>query len=188
MKKINPFKLYACLIGGFIFTILLIVSIIINVVWQVNKLDYQTYNSINAFKESEVTPFYDMYDAYEYIIHNKEVLMSDKQFYIIDHHYPNEYYMQDLGSTQLNAKYMICYESLHQSPIYYEHDEPVHNGHLYVRITHNQPNGIEFSYVDKSKALYYIVSLTITNIDDISIDDYIDKIKDYITLSEQYNN
>jgi hypothetical protein len=71
MKKINPFKLYACLIGGFFLSLALIVSIMINIIWQVNKLDYHTYSSIDAFKESELTPFYDMYDAYEYIFNNK---------------------------------------------------------------------------------------------------------------------
>ena len=188
MKKINPFKLYACLIGGFLFSILLIVSIIINVVWYSQKQYHRTYNSIDAFKESEVTPFYDMYDAYEYIINDKEILMSDKQLYIIERYYPIQYNMQDVGTTQLNAKYTISYESLEQSPIYYEHDEPIFNGHLYIAATHDYPDGIEFSYVDKNKPLYYVVNLTITNKGDISIDDYIDKVKDYILLTETYNS
>jgi hypothetical protein len=122
MKKINPFKLYACLIVGFFLSLALIVSIMINIIWQVNSLDYHTYSSVDAFKESELTPFYNMYDAYEYIFNDKEILMSDKQHYIIDHHYPNEYFMKDVGSAKVNARYSIQFRFPDGALNYYEHN------------------------------------------------------------------
>ncbi len=186
MKKINPFKLFACLIGGFFLSLALIVSIMINIIWQVNSLDYHTYTSVDAFKESELTPFYNMYDAYEYIFNDKEILMSDKQHYIIDYHYPNEYFMKDVGSAKVNARYAIQFRSPDGALNYYEHNEPFYMGHLYISRSYDYPNGIEFAYVHESKPLYYTVWLTIIN-DDINIYDYIDKIKDYVLLTEKYN-
>ncbi len=193
MKKTNPFKLYALLIGGFIFLALLIPSIVINIVWQSQKQDYHTYNSVSAYQEHLNVPsydihsgFYDMYDAYEFIINDKEILMSDKQLYIINQHYQTQYEIEDYGKTQLNAKYTIYLESLDQSPIHYEHDEAVYAGHLYVRKT-DFPHGIEFAYVDSNRPIAYSVTLTITEKDDININEYIDKIKDYIILTEKHN-
>ena len=186
MKKTNPFKFYFLMIGGFFFILSLIIAITISVVWYVNGQKYHTYNSVNDYKESEITPFYDMYDAYEYIFNDKEILMSKKQRYIIEHDYDAFYTMKDVGKAQVNATYLIYYETLSPVALTYDYAEHVHAGMLYIAKSIDTPKGIQFTYVPTGRNMYYTVRLTILN-EEIDIKNYIDKIKDYILLTEKYN-
>ena len=188
MKKTNPFKLYFCLIGGFFFALAFIVSVLINIIWSVNSQRYHTYNTVDQFKESEITPFYDMYDAYEYIFNDKQILMSEKQQYIIDLVYTGSYDMKDVGPSQVNARYHIQYNETNYGVKHYEYFKPVHAGTLYITKSLDNPKGIEFCYIhDESSLMYYTVYLTILNIDNFDIQDYANKIEDYVLLTEKHN-
>ena len=186
MKKINPFKLYATLFGVLIFVVSLGFAIAIHTINYVNSDPNKITYSVDTFKLVSNTPFYDMYDAYEYIMNDKLILMSEKQIYEIEK-YKKHYYMKDIGTTQVNAIYNVDYEKLEVSPSSYEHHEKIYNGNLYIKKSLDYPKGIEFTFICENKDLSYTVYLTILDIDNIGLDSYINKIKNYIILVENHN-
>lgn len=186
MIKKTKFKNILLYIGGIIFIVSLGFTIAIHTINYVNTDPYKTTYSVNKFKLTSDIPFYDMYDAYEYIINDKLILMSEKQIYEIEK-YKTHYHIKDTGDKQVNALYTIEYEKKQLSDVSYDYHKSAHNGNLYIRKTLDYPAGIEFTFVCDNKDLSYTVYLTILDIENIKLEQYINKIRNYIDLVQNHN-
>ena len=121
---------------------------------------------------------------------NTEIIneLSYKDLLVECDFYTGSYDMKDVGPSQVNARYHIQYNETNYGVEHYEYFKPVHAGTLYITKSLDNPKGIEFCYIhDESSLMYYTVYLTILNIDSFDIQDYANKIEDYVLLTEKHN-
>ena len=173
-KTSDVYKLFI----GFVLFICITVGLLI----YANNQNYVRvdYNNINEFLQNKNNiSFYEMYDAYAYIIEGKKELISQSDM-TFSHQYTHtdKYHIEDNENETLLCSYNIIYAMLPMT--FADTDILLHNfthGEVIIgkeRDTHN----ILINYT--SNKLSYFINLNTSIIGDYDLINYEQKILDYI--------
>ena len=189
MKKTNPFKFYSIIVGSFIFFLILVIAIIGSIVNYNNSKEPPTYSSIRELRNHVDLPYYDMYDIYEYLNNDKNILLSEKQDYqIVYFENAKTVSIIDYGiPAKINAMYGIQYKKtgyIEKESYTYYHDND--NSELYIKFYDDEPKNINLLWVSHYRDWSYDILVKLDN--DISDrDSFINKIIDYVNMVQKLN-
>ena len=144
------------------------------------------YKNAQEFKEKSTIPYYEMYDAYSYILHDKKELLSQIESLTFRHYKrdDNEYWIH-MNFIQV-CDYHITYakngvSAPNENNLYLAFD----NKEVSIEKDINFP-GILINF--SSDKVSYSIHINIENINDIDLKDYQQSIINYINDVTSLNN
>ena len=183
MKK--PLKnLMVLLLGLIIF-----VCIVVGCLLYANGRSFEAvhYKNAREFKEKSTIPYYEIYDAYSYILQNKKELLSQTNLLEIGHYKrdTNWYWIH-----QPNVDNQICYYHITYAK---NGVSAANDNNIYITIDNKEVSiekdinfpGILINF--SSDKVSYSIHINIENINEIEIKDYQQSIINYIQDVESLN-